>query len=70
MKAQPMPRTFKSAMPPSEAAKRLRMSVPELAALRRSGRGPEYLVISRRTIRYLDGDLHEWSEQMHEAGAS
>ena len=63
MRAQPMPATVQPALTPAQAAKQLHMSVRELAALRRAGQGPECLVISPRTIRYLDGDVTEWRER-------
>lgn len=63
MRAQPMPSTVRPALTPAQAAKQLRMSVRELAALRRAGQGPECLVISPRTIRYLDGDLTAWRQR-------
>lgn len=63
MRAQPMPSTMQPALTPAQAAKQLHMSVRELAALRRAGQGPECLVISPRTIRYLDGDLDDWRKR-------
>lgn len=58
-----MPRSVRPALTPSEAAKRLGLSVRELAALRRSGSGPRHLVLNPRTIRYLGGDLCEWRDR-------
>ena len=63
MRAQPIPSTVQPALTPAQAARRLRLSVRELAALRRAGQGPECLMISPRTIRYLDGDLAQWRER-------
>jgi predicted DNA-binding transcriptional regulator AlpA len=66
MRAEPMPSTVLPALTPAEAAKRLHMSVRDLAALRRTGKGPEYLAISPRTVRYLAGDVSEWHERRAE----
>lgn len=63
MRAEPMPSTVRPALTPAQAAKQLRMSVRDLAALRRTGQGPDCLVISPRTVRYLAGDVSEWREQ-------
>lgn len=63
MRAEPMPATVRPALTPAQAAKQLRMSVRDLAALRRNGQGPECLVISARTVRYLAGDVNEWRER-------
>ncbi len=40
MRAEPMPPTVRPALTPAQAAKQLRMSVRDLAALRRTGRVP------------------------------
>jgi predicted DNA-binding transcriptional regulator AlpA len=45
---------------PKELADQLGESVDELARLRRKGQGPEYVALSRRTIRYLVDDVDEW----------
>jgi len=66
MRAEPMPATVRPALTPAEAASVLRMSVRDLAALRRTGQGPECLVISPRTVRYLAGDLTEWRQRRAE----
>lgn len=66
MRAEPMPATVRPALTPAQAARQLHMSVRDLAALRRTGQGPECLVISPRTIRYLAGDVSEWRERRAE----
>jgi len=66
MRAEPTPATVHPALTPAEAARVLRMSVRDLAALRRTGQGPECLVISPRTVRYLAGDLTEWRQRRPE----
>lgn len=40
-----------------EAAQRLRISRRTLETWRRSGRGPRYIALSRRAIRYAVADL-------------
>jgi hypothetical protein len=45
---------------PRELADQLGESVDELARLRRKRQGPEYVALSRRTIRYLVDDVDEW----------
>lgn len=66
MRAEPIPATVRPALTPAEAARVLRMSVRDLAALRRTGQGPECLVIGPRTVRYLAGDLTEWRQRRTE----
>jgi predicted DNA-binding transcriptional regulator AlpA len=45
---------------PREAAARLGMSPSRLKFLRRVGRGPAYLRLGRRLIRYLVDDVNDW----------
>jgi hypothetical protein len=63
MRTEPLPATLQPALTPAQAAGRLRVSVKALAALRRAGTGPDYLAISRRTIRYLTDDLMAWKNR-------
>jgi predicted DNA-binding transcriptional regulator AlpA len=45
---------------PSEVAQYLGMSVAQLAQLRYTGKGPAYLALSPRKIRYTEPSLRAW----------
>jgi predicted DNA-binding transcriptional regulator AlpA len=45
---------------PGEAAAALGMTASRLKVLRRVGRGPAYLRLGGRLIRYLVDDVNEW----------
>jgi predicted DNA-binding transcriptional regulator AlpA len=45
---------------PSEVAQYLGMSVAQLAQLRYTGKGPTYLALSPRKIRYTEAALRAW----------
>jgi predicted DNA-binding transcriptional regulator AlpA len=47
-------------MTPQQVADYLGMSVPQLAQLRYTGKGPTYLALSPRKIRYMESALREW----------
>lgn len=52
------------ALAPVETAARLGVTVGELARLRRSGKGPEYVSLNARTIRYIVESVTEYIPQL------
>ncbi|TAM67783.1 MAG: DNA-binding protein [Microbacteriaceae bacterium] len=48
---------------PDEAAAATGLTLDELRRMREDGRGPAYVTIGKRTIRYLGRDVEEWREQ-------
>ena len=51
------------ALTPSETAERLRLSSRDLARLRHRGEGPDFVALSRKTVRYLRSSVDEWEAQ-------
>lgn len=47
---------------PRELAKQLNVTVQDLSRLRREGKGPAYVRITKRTVRYLSAEVAEWIE--------
>lgn len=48
----------------TEAAEILNFSISTLRNWRSQGRGPEFLKISQRTVRYRRRELNAWSEKL------
>lgn len=51
------------ALTPAETAAQLGVSVQQLAAQRRRGDGPLFMVLSTRSIRYDVASVQEWRER-------
>lgn len=48
----------------TEAAKFLNFSISTLRNWRSEGKGPEFIKISQRTVRYRRRELNAWSEKL------
>lgn len=45
---------------PRELAEQLNVTVQDLSRLRRQGKGPAFVRITERTVRYLTAEVAEW----------
>jgi len=55
---------------PSEVADYLGMSVAQLAQLRYTGKGPAYLALSPRKIRYTEAAIRAWLDSRVQTGTA
>ena len=64
VRGHPIAEPRRRALAPAETAARLGVTVGELARLRRQGKGPEYVSLNARTIRYIAGSVAEFLPQL------
>ena len=59
----PIERSAERLLTPKEASQLLRLSLSWLAKARMRGDGPPYVKL-RRSIRYPEGRLHQWTKSL------